>query len=145
MAFAYPDYIALFIGDRFCRCSRNPIPSCVIDPTEDSERQYIKYRLKFEKFLNTTNVLLKVTSVSQISLMLRSAHPWLRKRLREIRTSCCEQLWQLKAMENGTLPQLAGLPNGWNNLLEAHNYSVIIYVDLDRIIDTLAIAFNNTF
>lgn len=142
MAFAYPDFIALFIGDRFCRCSRNPIPSCVIDPTEDSARQYIKYRSKFEMFLSTTSALLKFTSVPQICLMLRSAHPWLRKRLREIRSSCFDHIWQLNAMEDGTLWQIS--LSGWDHLLDAHNQSVAIEVDLDRIIDTLAIALNNT-
>jgi len=139
MAFVYPAYICLFIGGEFRRCSKDQIPSCIIDPLDDAVRQYIKYQHKFQRLIMVINLLLKVAKIAKINdLEICSAMPCLRKKLLEMKSNCFHELYQLQEMEKGNLKQIVGYPPGWNNLLEAHNQSIIIEVELEYIVETVS-------
>jgi len=120
---AFPSSIVLIIGGKIRRCSRNPIPSLIIDPTDDGPNQCVKIWRYFLRHLIVTNELLRIVTERQ-----------LRKELKKIKSVCFYYLYILKHMKKGKLNQIT---SGWNNLLEAHNQEKQTFVKIEEIIETI--------
>lgn len=120
-----PEHITIFVGGQIRRCWRKKIPSCIIDPTIIDDENILRAVCKKYWHLFLCHIVL----IRELKRFVRNAK--LRKWLQKVESDCFHYLYNLKHIRLGKMKCISC---DWNNLLEAHNHEIVLYVSLERII-----------